>query len=328
MMGYRLPPTPPIKAIDQIKPELTFASLVTTLGSITDDSMDEKTLSESPKKSTRVLVAGMGVAGLASVSAAAWWGLLPGVPADDGSFDRYTLPLIAQDAAATIVTAVLAYIFVKVITSLAERGRLDPKDSRKLIHTFSAPLFIACWPIFSPAVGARAFAAIVPLLNALRLYLAAQGKSETSLASAVSRSGSAQEALQGPFLYVIILAVMLLGFWRSEPAGIIALSCLAAGDGVADLIGRRWGRWNRWPGLQKSVIGSLAFWTASTATAYGLLEWLQYWDCLSLDMAGVDLLYRLAGIALAAAILELIPWADDNLTVPIAAALLSVFLVS
>jgi dolichol kinase len=56
---------------------------------------------------------------------------------------------------------------------------------------------------------------------------------ETELAYAVSRSGDAKEALGGPFLYVIILAAALLLFWRESLAGIVAVSTMAAGDGVS-----------------------------------------------------------------------------------------------
>lgn len=56
---------------------------------------------------------------------------------------------------------------------------------------------------------------------------------ETELAKAISRSGDAKEALGGPFLYVIILAAALLLFWRESLAGIVAVSTMAAGDGVS-----------------------------------------------------------------------------------------------
>ena len=39
----------------------------------------------------------------------------------------------------------LGYIFVKANTWLAETGRVDPRDSRKIIHCLSAPLFILFW---------------------------------------------------------------------------------------------------------------------------------------------------------------------------------------
>jgi hypothetical protein len=47
-------------------------------------------------------------------------------------------------------------------------------------------LFILVWPIFSAATGARLFAGIVPIVNALRLYLAASGGGGMSTCSCLS----------------------------------------------------------------------------------------------------------------------------------------------
>ena len=252
----------------------------------------------------------------------------------------YTTAYLLQDAGMTILTAILGYVFVYIITTLAVNEKLDPKDARKLIHTGSAPLFMLFWPFFSTATGSQCWAAIVPLLNAVRLYRAAQGgdKVETNIADssindteanlrkAVSRSGDASEALGGPFIYVLWLAAEILCLWRSAPVGIVALATLAAGDGVADLVGRRWGASNQWPGLKKSVVGSMAFWVASWAVSAGLLQWMQYWDCMS-ELAVSHVILRLAIVTLIAAIVELIPIADDNYTVPLSAGLAAFYLL-
>ena len=120
---------------------------------------------------------------------------------------------------------------MKQITGRAKDGRLESRDARKIIHTLSAPLFIVVWPLFSDAFGARVFASIVPLLNALRLFIAGTGSSgsrsnedeqstEGELANAISRSGDAKEALGGPFIYVIILLFSTFFFWTDTPIGI------------------------------------------------------------------------------------------------------------
>ena len=259
-------------------------------------------------------------------------GLLPGpllLPATDHI--PYTDTYLVQDLSVTALTAVLGYIFVKLVTTAADRQYVQPRDSRKLIHLFSAPLFMFFWPLFSPATGSQWFAAIVPMLNAIRLYRAGTSAAEEmSLGAAVSRSGNANEALGGPFIYVILLATSILTFWRNSPVGIVAMATLAAGDGLADLIGRRWGKKNTWPGLKKSVAGSMAFWVGSWITSVGLLQWMQYWGCFSLagDSTNIlDMVWRVGTITLLAAIVELIPIADDNYTVPLAAALGALWLL-
>eukprot|EP00977_Amphora_coffeiformis_P004870 scaffold1048_cov90-Amphora_coffeaeformis.AAC.3 len=187
------------------------------------------------------------------------------------------------------------------------------------------------WPLFSPATGAHWFAAIVPMLNAIRLYRAGTSASdESSLGIAISRSGNAKEALGGPFIYVLLFTASILAFWRNSSVGIVAMATLAAGDGLADLVGRRWGKTNAWPGMKKSVAGSLAFWLGSWITSVGLLQWMQYWGCLN-SLVGttslLDMVWRVGVITFLATVVELIPIADDNYTVPLAAALGALWLL-
>jgi hypothetical protein len=119
---------------------------------------------------------------LSSVILAAKLNLLPGATLP------YTNAEIAQDTGMTILTGILGYAFVKANTWAAQNNYLSPKDSRKLIHTFSAPLFMIFWPGFSANEGARFFAASVSFVNMVRLFLAGTGsQGDSSLAFAVSR---------------------------------------------------------------------------------------------------------------------------------------------
>jgi hypothetical protein len=104
----------------------------------------------------------------------------------------YTDGLILRDTGAALLSTILALIFVKSITTLASKNILQPRDSRKIIHSLSAPLFMVVWPLFSDLWGARLFAASVPFLQGVRLYLAGMnrgGSEGNELAGAISRSG-------------------------------------------------------------------------------------------------------------------------------------------
>ena len=102
---------------------------------------------------------------------------------------------------------------------------------------------------------------------------------------------------------------------------------MAAGDGLADLVGRRYGASNKWPGTDKSVAGSLAFWVGATVCSLFLLGWMEY--CNMGMQVGLltdnptPVVLGVAGITAAAAILELIPFGDDNWTVPVGTAMLT-----
>jgi phytol kinase len=264
------------------------------------------------KDSTKALL-GVALGSLVSVALAAKSGVLP-LPADFS----YTDSLILRDMGCSILGGVLAYVYVKFVTSLAAKGTLEPRDSRKLIHTLSAPLYLLILPIFSPA--GRFFAACVPFINGIRLYLAATGDlSETDLANAVSRTGDKREALGGPLVYVIVVFTAISLFWRENLVGVTALCTMAAGDGMADIIGRRFGAGNKWFFSEtKSIAGSLAFWLSASLCTTGAAAWLSYTGCLELPFV-----LSVVAIAAVCAMMELLPFGDDNWNVPITAAILA-----
>jgi len=246
--------------------------------------------------------------------------------------------MIARDFGVTVLCGVLGYAVVQSITWATTQEYLQPRDARKLIHTLSAPLYMLLWPLFSQAAGAKFFAATVPLINAARLYLsskATDADDDAELSAAVSRSGDRAEAAGGPLIYVNIMSLAILWEWRSSAVAIVALSTMAAGDGLADLIGRRLGKNNPWPtsltgsSNRKSVAGSAALVVASVITSTGLLQWLQYWGCLEMPLPLLPiLLVKLTVVAAVAAFFELIPVADDNYTVPLTAAVLTQLLLT
>jgi len=300
------------------------------------------------------------VAALATISAttiAAFTGRLPGPPIDAtappffanlpfgvlfaGTYEAYSPTLIYRDLAATVFSIAAAALFVKACTYPVTVGKLQSRDSRKIIHTLSAPLFILVWPLFSNAYGARVFASIVPLMNALRLYLAGTrssadetstaGGSENELAQAISRSGDAEEALGGPFVYVMVLLFFTFFCFTESPVGVVAIATMAAGDGLADLIGRRFGSNNKWQlfNKDKSVAGSAAFVSGALVASFGLISWLIGFGVMDpLDLSTLDLFGRLLFISVVCAAVELIPTGDDNYSVPLSAAILSSYLLT
>ena len=268
------------------------------------------------------------LSGLVSVVVTAKSGILRG-PQNmaTGDYSTYADALIYQDVGVTILTSVLGYVLVKLVAFGYEKEVYNNKVSRKLTHTLSAPLFIFCFPLFSAADGARFFAWLVTLTNAVRLYVAGTG-GDSSLANSVSRSGDESEALGGPFIYVCLFQLFLLFFWRTSMVGVIAMSTMAAGDGMADLVGRRFGRNNKWWFSEsKSVAGSIAFTIASSLASFGLVNWLIFTGCLETTFEPMALALRIIGISVLCAMVELLPVGDDNYTVPLSAAVLTALLL-
>jgi len=310
------------KALANSSPNLQMAVPKST--SVAQDVDD----SETGTSSKATIAAGL-VTGVTTLAIAAKMGIVPG-PFDpvSGDYGIYTDAMILRDIGSTVIATILAVVAVKGIGLGYERGYYSSKVSRKLQHTLLAPAFIVTFPAFSSADGARYFALIVTVLNAVRLYLAATGEGESSLARSVSRSGDKSEALGGPFIYVCLLSLFILVFWRTSMIGIVAASTMAAGDGMADLIGRRFGKTNKWWfSNDKSVAGTVAFAISASFVSYGLVNWLQYTGCLEIGFSSTDLALRIVGISILSSIVELLPIGDDNFTVPLAAmAMAALFL--
>jgi dolichol kinase len=100
----------------------------------------------------------------------------------------------------------------------------------------------------------------------LRLLRAGRAPADSvagaELVRAISRSGDKKEALEGPRVYTLVLVAATAFGWRSL-VSVVAVNQMAIGDGMADIIGRKFGR-NRWPKWieksgKKSVEGSVAF---------------------------------------------------------------------
>ncbi len=198
--------------------------------------------------------------------------------------------------------------------------------SRKIIHIGTGPLFVLCWLLFSPALSARYLAATVPLLITIQFFLVGIGvlKDEAAV-QAMSRTGDRREILRGPLIYGLMFVVLTIWFWKDSPVGMVALMLLCGGDGLADIVGRRWGRtvlpWNK----GKTWAGSLGMLAGGWLLAALILRifvaarvfpgpWSAY-------------LPAVTWIALAGAVVESIPTPEiDNLTITVTAVVLGLLL--
>jgi phytol kinase len=230
---------------------------------------------------------------------------------------------------ALFITLVLALAEIRALGLAAQRGWIESRLSRKLIHILTGPLFVLCWLLFpTPDLWYyRWLAALVPLLFTAQFALIGLGivRDEASV-KAMSRNGDRREILRGPLFYGIIFVVMTLVFWKDSPLGMVALMLMCGGDGLADIMGRSLQSpklpWNS----DKSWLGSL-----------GML--LGGW-VLTLLILGIYVLAKAPGfvsfgsyllpvtlIAVVATLVESLPLKDvDNITVTLAAVALGYLL--
>lgn len=216
---------------------------------------------------------------------------------------------------------------------LSKRGIIDVKLSRKAIHTTSAPLFMLFWPLYSSSNYAGLIAALVPAVQLLRLWSAGitnkqtGSSSDAGLVGAISRSGNKAEALGGPLIYTAVLLLVTLAFFKSSPVGIVTLSQMAIGDGLADIVGRKWGS-AKWPfSSSKSYVGTLAFALGAFVVSTALSAYYVSTGCFDLDVVAAIPVFLV--ISIVCALVELIPpgYVDDNISVPFVAMTLSLLLL-
>jgi phytol kinase len=223
------------------------------------------------------------------------------------------------DLIAMLISFAVALAFLKLNDFIARRGWLPEYLTRKLVHIGIGPLFLLCWPLYSVTWHARWFAAFVPgSLTALFVLIGLGIVKKDDFVAAMSRSGDPRELLRGPLMYGIVFAAVTLIFWTGSPVGVILLMLLCGGDGLADVVGRRYGRVKLPRREDKSWAGSLGFILGGLVFSLLLLAYFDAVGFLQLDLMAA-LAPVLMTTLIAAAVEAYTPADFDNLTVPLAA---------
>ena len=143
---------------------------------------------------------------------------------------------------ALVVTFIISLVWLRINDFAAHRGWVSSRLSRKFIHIGTGPIFVLCWLLFNEAPSARYLAALVPLLITIQFALVGLGVIQDEAAvKAMSRTGDRREILRGPLFYGVIFVIMTIIYWKDSPIGIVALMLMCGGDGLADILGRRYG---------------------------------------------------------------------------------------
>jgi phytol kinase len=224
---------------------------------------------------------------------------------------------------ATILTFLIAVAFLRIMDYIAQRGWIDSRTSRKLIHIGTGPIFVLCWLMYPDVWISRWLAALVPLLITLQFALVGLGVIQDEAAvKAMSRTGDRREILRGPLFYGIMFVVITLLYWKDSPIGIPALMMLCGGDGIADIVGRR----VKSPKLpwspQKTVAGSLSVFVGGWLLTIFVFSVYIWFGAFSGPVS--RFLLPVTWIALGATLVESLSFKDiDNITVTVASLLIS-----
>ncbi|RIK30705.1 MAG: phosphatidate cytidylyltransferase [Anaerolineae bacterium] len=226
---------------------------------------------------------------------------------------------------ATLVTFLIAVAFLRLMDFLAQRGVIESRLSRKLIHIGTGPIFVLCWLMFTDVFISRWLAALVPLVITVQFALVGLGilKDEAAV-KAMSRTGDPREILRGPLFYGIVFVAMTLLYWKDSLIGIPALMIMCGGDGIADIVGRRVKSPTLFWSPEKSLAGSLSVFVGGWALTMLIFAVYVWMGAFSGPVA--RFLLPVTWVALGATLVESLPFKDiDNLTVTLACAVIGHF---
>ncbi len=210
----------------------------------------------------------------------------------------------------------LVLVWLLLIGSASEGARrlgYGPEITRKIVHIGAGHVILLAWWLRLPAwmgVAAAVIFAGIALISYRFPIL-------PGINSVGRRSW-------GTFFYAVSIGVLMGWCWPQKYPyfGVIGILIMCWGDGLAALVGQRWGRhrYELW-GEQKSWEGSCTMAIASALVVLVVLGGL--WG-MSWALMGVAL-----GVAIAATALEAVSkYGIDNLTVPIGSAAMALALTS
>ncbi|KAJ6385457.1 hypothetical protein OIU77_028607 [Salix suchowensis] len=229
---------------------------------------------------------------------------------------------VVSDLCSTVVSAGVIFAFLQLWKETAKHG-LDQKLNRKLVHISIGLVFMLCWPMFSSGNRGALLAAITPGVNIIRMLLIGSGmwKDEATVKS-MSRFGDHRELLKGPLYYVLTITGACAVYWRTSPIAIAAICNLCAGDGMADIVGRRFGRQKIPYNKNKSVAGSAAMAISGFVASVGFMHYLAAFGYVQESW---EMILGFLVVSLASSFVESLPIStelDDNLTVTLTSILL------
>ena len=223
---------------------------------------------------------------------------------------------------ATLFTFAIAVFFLRLMDFLAQRGVIESRLSRKLIHIGTGPIFVLCWLMYPDQPISRWLAALVPLVITAQFALVGTGviKDEAAV-KAMSRTGDRREILRGPLFYGLVFVAVTLIYWKDSLIGIPALMMMCGGDGIADIVGRRMNSPKLPWSPEKSLSGSLSVFAGGwllTIFIFAVYIWAG-----TFSGPVIRFIFPITGIAFGAMLVESLPFKDvDNMTLTVTAALI------
>ena len=169
-----------------------------------------------------------------------------------------------QNIIITAITFIYVFGLVAVMNFCVIRLNLPQDISRKLTHIGAGSLigFLALYNDlhWSKYLNVTIFVVWIILLIQKGLF----ASDEDEAVKTMTRNGDKAELLKGPLYFVIVATICGTLFYKTFP-GIMAIATLGWGDGIAPIVGSRYGRLKYEVLSNKSVEGSLSMLIAAFA---------------------------------------------------------------
>ncbi|KAI7738008.1 hypothetical protein M8C21_006635 [Ambrosia artemisiifolia] len=232
---------------------------------------------------------------------------------------------VGGNLCALVLSTCLALSLLRLFEETARRGLFHQKLNRKLVHITIGLAFMFCWPLFSSGSGGAFVASLVPGVNIVKVLLIGLGilKDEATVKS-MTRFGDYRELVKGPLYYASTITFCCIIYWRTSPISIAAICNLCAGDGFADIIGRRFGKKKLPYNKDKSFAGSIAMAIFGFMSSVGFMY---YYSMFGFVERSFGMVIGFLVVSVASALVESHPLStklDDNLTVPLASVLIGI----
>jgi phytol kinase len=227
---------------------------------------------------------------------------------------------------AEILTFLIALGWLRFMDWVAQKGYVDNRLSRKIIHVGTGPFFVLCWLLYPDSQYSRYLAALVPLLFTIQFILIGTGViNDQATVDAICRTGNPREMLLGPLFYGIVFVALTIIYWTDSPVGIIALMLICGGDGLADIVGSKVKSspipWSK----KKSVAGTFAMFAGGWVFSIGMLTIFILAGVFDYQIANI--LIPVSILVFFATLVESLPFRDiDNLTIPAVTMIAGYFL--
>ncbi len=214
----------------------------------------------------------------------------------------------------TFIALIYVFGIVALMDFFVKKG--FPQDlSRKVVH-IAAGSWLLFWLIYDNSHWTK-YLNITPsfIWTILLLQKGFFAKSDDKAVLTMTRNGDRRELLKGPLYFTLVMNLLGTIFYYS-PVSLIAMGFLAFGDGLAPVIGTRFGKHKYFILSAKSIEGSIAFFVFGLFGAI-FFSWLFFKE--------VNYNFILTAAFVATIVEGVSPKDLDNILIPLSIFLLSIF---